>query len=362
MFRRYLLSYFCFLVLVVSPAAARELPLFQDDKIIKAVLTAPIGQAYEQKNQETRIEFPGQWSFINEEGETEKLDVSIRTRGNFRRANCALAPLRLNFRKSQVKGTLFAGQNKVKLVSPCYDTPLYQRYVVLEYLAYKTLEMLTDFSFKTRLIRLSYVDSDESIEPWTAVTFVIEDDSDMADRLEMERIKVESVIFADLDREKTALAELFQFLIGNNDYSVLKNVKGEDCCHNSYVLAFDEASPKIPVPFDFDFSGMVNALYAAPPSHLPITEVRQRYYTGLCHPPGILDNAIAHVQSKREEIFALYENSEELSSKGKKSARAYLQSFFDILDDPRRLEREVYQRCRGKHLLKAMTEEATDPT
>ncbi len=352
----------CALVLAVSPAAAGELPLFQDDTIIKAVLTAPIGQAYAQKTQESRIEFPGQWTYINEDGETEKLDVAIRTRGNFRRLNCVLPPLRLNFRKSQVKGTLLAGQNKVKLVSPCYDTPLYQRFVVMEYLAYKTLEILTDYGFRTRLIRLSYVDSDETIKPWTAVTFVIEDDSDMADRLEMERVKIESVYFADLDREKTALAELFQFMIGNNDYSVLKNVEGEDCCHNSYVLAFDEASPKIPVPYDFDFSGIVNAPYAAPPTHLPITAVRHRYYTGLCHPPGILDDAIAHVQSKRDEIFALYENSEELSSKGRKSARAYLNSFYDILDDPRQLEREVYQRCRGKHLLKAMMEETTDPT
>jgi hypothetical protein len=347
-------------------AAARELPLFQDDATLKAVLTAPIGQAYAQKRLDQRIEFPGQWTYVDENGETTKLDVSIRTRGNFRRLHCDLAPLRLNFRKSQVKGTLFAGQNKVKLVSPCFDTPLYRRYVVLEYLAYKTLELLTDYSFKTRLIRLSYVDSDEQIEPWTAATFVIEDDSDMADRLDMQRIDVESVKFDDLEREKTALAELFQFLIGNNDYSVLRNTEGEDCCHNVEVLAFDEASPKIPVPFDFDFSGLVNALYAAPPSHLPITEVRHRYYTGLCHQPGVLDAAIAHVQSKREEIIALFENQEELSDKGRKSALFYLRAFFKILDDPRRLEREVYERCRGKHLLEKMmqaeSEPVTDPT
>lgn len=362
MLMRISLSVLLFLASVA--ATGRELPLFQDDTILKAVLTAPIGQAYAQKNQDQRIEFPGHWTYIDENGETSKLDVSIRTRGNFRRVHCDLAPLRLNFRKSQVKGTLFAGQNKVKLVSPCFDTPLYQRYVVLEYLAYKTLELLTDFSYKTRLIRLSYVDSDEKIDPWTAVTFVIEDDSDMADRLEMERIDIESVKFDDLDREKTALAELFQFMIGNNDYSVLKNNRGSDCCHNVDILAYDEASPKIPIPYDFDFSGIVNALYAAPPSHLPITEVRHRYYTGLCHPPGVLDAAIAHVQSKREEILALFENQEALSDKGRKSALVYLRAFFKILDDPRRLQREVIERCRGKHLLEEMMkpEPATGPT
>jgi hypothetical protein len=350
------------LIVTSAPLGARELPLFQNEEILKAVLTAPIAQAYEQKHQESRIYFPGQWTYIDENGETEKLDVSIRTRGNFRRMYCDLAPLQLNFRKSQVKGTLFAGQDKSKLVSPCFDTETYQRYVVLEYLAYKTLEILTDHSYKTRLVRLSYVDSDEKIEPWTAVTFIIEDDADMADRLELERINVPSVKFAELDREKTALAELFQLLIGNNDYSVLKGGRGEDCCHNSDVLGIDEASLRIPIPFDFDFAGLVNANYAAPPSHLPITEVRHRYYTGLCHPPGVLDEAIAHVQSKREEIFALFENSAELSPSGKRFAESYIAGFFDILDKPKRLQKEVYERCRGKHLLDAMMELPTDPT
>jgi len=344
------------LAAVSAPLGARELPLFQSDEILKAVLTAPIAQAFEQKHQDTRIYFPGQWTYIDENGETARLDVSIRARGNFRRMYCDLAPLRLNFRKSQVKGTLFAGQDKSKLVSTCFDTKTYQRYVILEYLAYKTLEMLTDYSYKTRLVRLSYIDSDEKIEPWTVVAFILEDDSDMADRLELERIEVPSVKFAELDREKTALAELFQLLIGNNDYSVLKGGEDEDCCHNSDVLALDEASLRIPVPFDFDFAGLVNANYAAPPSHLPITEVRQRYYTGLCHPPGVLDAAIEHIQSKREEIFALFANSVELDSQGKRIAEIYVESFFDILDNPKRLQKEVYGRCRGQHLIDEMTE------
>jgi len=154
------------------------IPLFQRDEILKAVLTAPISQAYAQKGQNARIYLPGQWSYIDEDGATAKLDVSIRTRGNFRRMYCELAPLQLNFKKSQVKGTLFAGQNKVKLVAPCVDTPSFRRYVLLEYLAYRILEVLTDHSYRTRLIRLSYVDSDEILQPWTAVTFVIEDDDE----------------------------------------------------------------------------------------------------------------------------------------------------------------------------------------
>ena len=94
--------------------------------------------------------------------------------------------------------------------------------------------------------------------------------------------------------------------------------------------------------------------------------MRHRYYTGLCHQPGVLDAAVAHVKSKREEIIALFEHQQELSDRGRKSSLFYLRTFFKILDDPRRLNREVYKRCRGKHLLEKMmqaeTEPATDPT
>ena len=352
------------LLLLVSGSSLRaeDLPLFRDDAILKAVLTAPIAQAYAQKNMDARLDQPGYFTYVDEDGNTVKLVVAIRTRGNFRRVYCDLPPLRLNFKKSQVEGTLFAGQDKLKLVAPCFDTPSFQRHVMLEYLAYRILGILTDYSFRTRLIRLSYVDSDEKLRPWTAITFVIEDDSDMAERLGLERMEVPRVAFAELDRDTTALAELFQLLIGNNDYSVLKVREGEDCCHNTDVLAVDEAGLKIPIPFDFDFSGLVNAPYAAPPSHLPITEVRHRYYTGLCHPPGVLDKAIAHVQSRREEIFALIENQPELSDKGRRDATRYIRYFYDILDNPKRLRNEVYERCRGKHLLESMMELSTGPT
>ena len=143
---------------------------------MKAVLTAPIAQTYAQRNSEVRLYHPGQWTYIDESGETNRLDVSIRIRGNFRREYCELPPMRLNFKKSQVKGTLFTGQDKLKLVAPCQHGLESQQKLLLEYLAYRTFEILTDQSFGTRLIRLSYVDSDEAMRSWTDLAFVIEDD------------------------------------------------------------------------------------------------------------------------------------------------------------------------------------------
>jgi hypothetical protein len=338
-----------------ASSSAGETLLFDDDSIMKAVLTAPISQAYAQKNQDVRIYFPGLWTYIDGEGSNQRLDVSIRTRGNFRREYCRLPPLQLNFKRSQVRGTEFAGQNKLKMVAPCKPGDNYQEKVVLEYLAYRTFEILTDYSFKTRLIRLSYVDSDQRKTPWTSLGFVIEDDSDVADRLGLQKIHVPQVEFHELDQTRTAVAELFMLLIANSDYSVLRGPEDEDCCHNVEVMVPDDADGGIiPVPYDFDMSGLVYARYALPPENLPIKTVRTRYYKGLCQPPEVISAALDHFRSKQAEVIALYATSNELEGKSKERAVKYVEEFFEILNSSKLTNREIIGHCRGQDHLDAM--------
>lgn len=344
------------LCLPLSAKAAERDPLFRDHTVLKAVLTAPIAQTYAQRDSEVRLYHPGQWTYINEKGETQRLDVSIRIRGNFRRQYCELPPLRLNFRKSQVKGTLFKGQDKLKLVAPCQHGLESQQKLLLEYLAYRTFEILTDHSFGTRLIRLSYVDSDEAMRSWTDLAFVIEDDADIASRLKLDEANVAENDFDELDQPATALVELFQLLISNHDYSVLKGAEGEYCCHNSVMFTREDAADKrIPIPFDFDMSGLVNAKYAAPPDHLPIRLVRTRFYRGLCQPPEILDEAVAQMLSKKAEIVELYESMPELSRLSRNRTLGYVKKYFAILEDEAKLKNQVLDRCRGKEQLAEMT-------
>ncbi len=343
------------IALASAAQAAERKPLFQEDWVIKAVLTAPISQVYAQRDQDVRIYFPGKWTYTTADGKTQRLDVSIRTRGLFRREYCKYPPLQLNFKKKQLKKTLFAGQDKLKVVAPCEDGAESQQHVVLEYLAYRTFQILTERSFSTRLVRISYVDSDEKLMPWTDLTFVIEDDKDMAKRLDLTRLRVVANRFDQMDHESTALAELFQFLIANNDFSDLKSADGRECCHNAEILALkDNADVRIPVPYDFDMSGLVNTEYAAPPDFVPIRFVRTRYYRGLCQPPGVLDKTIAHVQSKRQEILDLFANTKELESRTKKRTLKYIEQFFEVLDDTKKRQKQLYDRCRGKDKLDEM--------
>ncbi len=353
---------FIFIGLLVAVAgeagAAERNPLFRDHTTLKAVLTAPIAQAYTQRDSDVRLYFPGQWTYLDREGEPHRLDVSIRVRGNFRREYCELPPLRLNFKKKQVKGTLFAGQDKLKLVSPCKHGIESQQKLLLEYLAYRTFEILTDYSFGTRLIRLSYVDSDEKLQSWTDLAFVIEDEGDVGKRLKLDKARVAENRFDELDQRATALVELFQLLISNHDYSVLQGPDGQYCCHNSEMYTREEAADKrIPIPFDFDMSGIVNAKYAAPPSHLPIRLVRTRFYRGLCQPPEIMDETVAHVLSKKQEILALYETQPDLSRLSRSRTIVYVKKFFAILEDEVLFKEQVLDRCRGASVLEEMMNE-----
>ena len=177
----------------------------------------------------------------------------------------------------------------------------------------------------------------------------------MGKRLGLDKANVAENRFEDLDHGSTALAELFQLMISNHDYSVLRGPKGEYCCHNVEIFTSEEAADRrIPIPFDFDMSGLVNAEYASPPSHLPIRLVRTRFYRGLCQPPEVMEDAIAHILSKKQEILDLFRNQPELSRNSRNRNLRYLGEYFAMLEDPVERQEKVLERCRGRERLEEM--------
>jgi hypothetical protein len=327
---------------------AQESPLFQSDTMMNVVLTAPLTQAYNERKKDERLWMVGQLAYKGTDGTTQRAQVSVRTRGVFRRANCKLPPLRLNFKKKEVKGTLLDGQDQLKLVAPCAMDKQSQQNIILEYLAYKSLEVLTDNALQSRLLRVSYVDSDGKRKPWTHIGFVIEDDKNMAKRVGMKTLKTLKINSSQLDAENAALVELFQLMIGNTDYSTIRSPEGKDCCHNVELMAPEgSTSAIIPVPYDFDSAGLVNAKYAKPPDHLPIANVRKRYFTGRCRSAEIWADSFALFGEKRAEIISLFSSSAHLDKYNKKSSVEYMNGYFDMLEDPKKREKHVIGRCRG---------------
>ena len=132
----------------------------------------------------------------------------------------------LNFSDKQSKGALFESQNRLKLVAPCEPGFKFQQYVGLEYLAYQIYAEVSDTSFITRLLDINYLDSNKRSKPWAGTGFVIEEIEDLAERTDHKQIKADKIERPQLNLAKTALFEVFQLLIGNNDYSTLRVREG----------------------------------------------------------------------------------------------------------------------------------------
>ncbi len=333
-------------LLVYSTAIAQ--PLFTDQQPLTAVLSVPLTQTYEQKGEDARFYIDGNFSYKDANDVIVRLPLKVKTRGNFRRAHCNLPPLRLNFPVKLVKNTLFHGQDKLKLVGPCQPGGIFNDLVGLEHLAYQVFATVSDYALHTRVLNLSYVDLDGKQKPRTTTAFVIEDISEFAKRKQLKHVQPQTASRYHLDLHETALLEVFALFIANNDYSTLTGMPGELCCHNVELLAPPvEGGKLIPVPYDFDMSGLVNAPYAAPPGTVPIKSVRQRYFNGWCKDDEYYQAAIARFKQQKTEIMALVDSSELIRASMKKRTKKYFEEFYELVDDPARYQKEIVGRCRG---------------
>jgi hypothetical protein len=220
---------------------------------------------------------------------------------------------------------------------------------VLEYTVYRLYNEITPLSFRVRPVRVTYRDTERRRDE-VQFNFLVEDVDDLARRNRRAAIEVQSgeVRSTQLDPEQAAIVGLFQYMIGNLDWDMVEGPAGDECCHNGKLLAATATAREsvVPVPYDFDFSGFVNAPYAVPPQGMPVQNVRSRYYRGLCRYNEQAVAAAAHFRSRREQLLAIIDGETRLSSSRRQNARRYIESFFEIIDNPQRFQRQVLDDCR----------------
>jgi hypothetical protein len=328
---------------------ARAAPLFASHDVLELTLEADFHAIRrEDRSQDSEEERPAVLRWTNPDGSTSSLDIQLRTRGIFRlsRRNCDFPPLRLNVKKEQTKGTLFEGQDKLKQVVTCkLGQDYWEQYVLLEYMAYRTLNVLTDISFRVRLARVTYVDTSGEDEPFSRYAFLIEDGEVMA--LRNRATEVEWVA-GQLDprlieKHQAILVDVFQYMIGNTDWSGAY-------MHNMALIRTFENVPYT-VPYDFDFSGLVNARYASPDPSLDISTVRQRLFRGFCpdqmnRSQADYDAVYALFLEKKDEIYEMWRGLEPLEKDRLENTLEYFDEFYETISDPRRIDRRMMRNCR----------------
>jgi hypothetical protein len=106
----------------------------------------------------------------------------------------------------------------------------------------------------------------------------------------------------------------------------------------------------MPVAYDFDFAGAVNARYAVPDSSLRIPNVRQRLFRGYCTDSYAYDKVFALFNEKKPQIYALYSDSiGKLMDHGTvKETLRYFDEFYDTIGDRRSAKRSIIESCLGR--------------
>jgi hypothetical protein len=262
-----------------------------------------------------------------DEKRIQVFNIKIRARGHTRRIKsvCEFPPLKLNFDKDETTNTAFEGQDKVKMVTHCRDNFEFENYALLEYLAYKTYNKLTDFSYRVRLVNVTYRDIRRDYPDIEKTGFLIEDDDAMARRIGGE-ITDKRIWSPDSCRQDVVdIFSLFQFMIGNTDWWIHKR-------HNVDIVQLQNGE-LIPIPFDFDYAGIINIPYAIPSPHLPISQVSDRFFKGTCKTTEDYHAAISEFNANKEEIIQEIENTKGLQRRSSKLAIRYIEDFYEIIND-----------------------------
>jgi hypothetical protein len=199
------------------------------------------------------------------------------------------------------------------------------------------------------MLEVTYRDSSGRRRDTVQPAFFIESDKEVAERLKMTTIKSNVVNLSQLDSSQLNIFSLFQFMIGNTDWSVRKGPGSESCCHNGKVIAPpDSHNGWVVLPYDFDQSGIINTRYAAPSDLLPIRSVRQRLYRGFCIGNDHLDATIAIFNDNRTAIEDLFRDRD--GSSTNKKALTYLQEFYEIVNDPKKQQKKIADACQGRRI------------
>ncbi|GGD39916.1 hypothetical protein GCM10011361_03770 [Muriicola marianensis] len=317
--------------------------LFQEQEILPIRLGFSNKEMKKETNDSTYIFTALHFS---DQGEWDSLDVRIRARGNYRRTHCYFPPLKVKIKKSEAKETLFKGNKELKLVMPCVQSSSTQDNIVKEYMAYKLFEVISPYHFKTRMADIEFTEfKGKKNKVHKVKGFLIEDIDKVAERANARKMK-RVVHPLEQDDVTSVQNDFFQFMIGNTDFSTAYQ-------HNQKLI-FTEDYRTIPIPYDFDMSGLVDASYAVVSQVggevLSIESVTDRLYRGFERDESVFQTVRQQYLELKPEIFKAvddlkvqFENEKEFGI-----ARNFITDFFTILENDNQFNSQILRKARTK--------------
>lgn len=333
----------------IAPSPVPESPLFTSDEVLELALAVDF-DALCRPNEVKDCQYsPAILVYQAADGEQLSIPVELVVRGGWRarKSHCEVPPLFVRFDEAATTGTPFTGQELLPLTTHCKNVKDwtrgtgpsrdYEEYVLREYLGYRLYNMVTDRSLRVRLVRITYHNPAQPGEERIRYAFFTEHFDDMAARLGAQRLTRHSFDRERVDLRSLDEVALFNYMIGNTDYSVVRE--------RNIILVAEATGRQYPVPYDLDMSGLVDAEYAGVSPRLDFRDPLQRYYLGFCHPQRDFAALFTDFLGAEQRMLELVSATPGLDRESRKTSRRYLQQFFDILGSPKKNRRDIMDAC-----------------
>lgn len=321
--------------------SAKPFPLFSVSTPLAVTFTTNIRQLRRDRDDKSPWR-AATISYVDSSGQTVTIPLRAKTHGIWRLKHCDFPPVRLDFSGKNTKATVFQHVKRPKLVNFCHDTDQFEQYVLAEFQLYRIYHLLTPISHQVRLLRMTYRDSASGREHAQRYAFLIEDPDQMAERLGGQLTRQKGAVPTDLEPEPAAIALLFQYMIGGTDFSFY-------ALHNTEIVSHPGGT-YLPVMYDFDFAGAVDAPYATPDPQLRISSVRERTFRGFCAHRDQFPAAAQLLRDRKDAIYALYtdEIGKLLSDRTVRATLRYFDDFYYTIATPERAQQDVFANCLGR--------------
>jgi hypothetical protein len=340
----YSLPVFCQNDTIIDPYSAvdtlqNDFGLFSKDEILNVSLRFDI--TYYTRNKSKDEYLNALLTYHISKNDSINKEIKLKSRGEFRNKYCQFPPLSLNFKKTEFSKADLNKIQKIKLVTHCESGN--EDYLLREYLIYKLYNVLTPNSFRVRMLKINYINTNKKRKPIIAYGFLIEPIEILSERTNSTPVDMINLNQKNILPEMMDRVAIFNYMIGNTDWSV----PGQ---HNCKVLARKEvADPELGmiVPYDFDYSGLVNAYYAIPYEPLGLKSVRERRYLGICRNEDIFINALKEFKDNKEEFYRIINEFQLLSAKSKKDMTGYLDTFYERFNNRNSIVSDLLGECKN---------------
>lgn len=338
------IGFLCLLLMWPFFSVSQPEPLFVDEQsaptifqyivanqieriIITTDFTTLIAERNEDHNLDATIVMEGPNYF------RETMRLKVQLRGRNRRLVCDMPPLKLDFSKKRLaERGLSEDGDKLKLVTHCADE-FEDEYLLREYWTYRIYNQLTPVSFKVHLLQVRYIDtSDPKQKVEDQLAFLIESKEELANRFNGKDEDMWGLTSADVDKESYYNTLLFQYMIGNDDWSM-------ESPHNLAFIERPNGALPLIVPYDFDFSGLVNAPYARPNPKWGGFSVLDRVAMGAFDSKEDLQDTLDSFLGLKEKGLDCFAECIWLSDRTKKRMEKYLLGFYKQLENTKKVER-----------------------